>query len=72
MALTAYYLWARRNAYIHTSKFEHPNAIILKVADELNIVWSKVPTNSILQNLLPRSISHDRWQKPLIGSFKIN
>lgn len=74
VALTAYYLWARINAYIHTSKFEHPNAIILKTANDLNLVWSQVlqiPHISVYFIIISLMIDGKNLQQSFLKSIEM-
>lgn len=68
----AYFLRTRRNDYLHNHKFDHPNSIISKVYDKLNLIWSQAPTNPIHRSFLNHTVSIDKWQKPPVGILKIN
>lgn len=71
MAIIAYFLWSRKNDYLHNHKFDYPKCIILKATDELNLICSQAPTCPNYHSI-NHTASHDTCQKPPVGVLKIN
>lgn len=67
-----YFIWQRRNDFVHKNKFVHPSVLVAQAPSELYLSRQQVLHNYVLNCNVPHPGLTNRWQKPHPHMYKVN
>ncbi|XP_041001565.1 uncharacterized protein LOC121247256 [Juglans microcarpa x Juglans regia] len=69
-AMVARHIWTRRNEFVHGKEFRHPNSVLRRAREDLQLFRRTKQTQ--LTNSESHTVSINTWKKPLDGNYKLN